>query len=100
MVDRKQVLEALKNVYDPEIPIDIVNLGLIYGVDVNEDTGVVHVRMTLTAPGCPLTNLILADVKNTVKGLEGVKDVELELVFDPPWSPDMISEDAKKHLGF
>ncbi|MCD6420246.1 MAG: metal-sulfur cluster assembly factor [Synergistetes bacterium] len=100
MVNKEQVLEALKNVYDPEIPIDIVNLGLIYGVDVNEDAGVVHVRMTLTTPGCPLTNLILADVKNTVKGLEGVKDVELELVFDPPWSPDMISEDAKKHLGF
>ncbi len=100
MVSKEQVLDALRNVYDPEIPINIVDLGLIYGVSLREDTGVVHIKMTLTAPGCPLTNLILADVKNTVKSLDGVNDVELELVFDPPWTPDMISGDAKKRLGF
>ena len=96
-VTKEAVLEQLKQVYDPEIPINIVDLGLIYDVQVND--GKVYVQMTLTAPGCGIGPYIAQQAEWAVSELEGVEDVEVEMVFDPPWSPDMISEDAKKMLG-
>jgi FeS assembly SUF system protein len=99
MIKKEDVLNALRDVYDPEIPVNIVALGLIYEINIDENQGTVKVKMTLTAPGCPIANYILNDVETVVKSLEGVKQVEIELTYDPPWSPDMISEDAKKELG-
>ena len=97
MVTKEEILEALKEVYDPEIPVDIVNLGLVY--DVKIDDGKVKILMTLTAVGCPVGPLIVDMVKLRLLKLEGVKEVEVELTFDPPWTPDRMSEDAKKKLG-
>jgi len=97
MVTKEEILEALKEVYDPEIPVDIVNLGLIY--DVNIEDGKVKILMTLTAIGCPVGPLIVDMVKLRLLKLEEVNEVEVELTFDPPWTPDRMSEDAKKKLG-
>ena len=97
MVTKEEILEALKEVYDPEIPVDIVNLGLIY--DVNIEDGKVKILMTLTAIGCPVGPLIVDMVKLRLLKLEGVKEVEVELTYDPPWTPDKMSEEAKKKLG-
>lgn len=95
----EQVIEVLKSCYDPEIPINIVDLGLIYDVKVSEK-GDVHVKMTLTAPGCPIAYYLIEQVKNSIKnGVEGVRDVDVELVFDPPWTPNRMSDEAKKLLG-
>ena len=91
------VVEALKNVYDPEIPINVVDLGLIY--DVQLEQGNVYVQMTLTAPGCGMGPMIAQQAEWAIAELEGVEDVQVEMVFDPPWSPDLISEDGKKLLG-
>jgi len=96
LVTREEVIEALKKVYDPEIPINIVDLGLVYKVDIMRD--VVHIDMTLTAPGCPLAFYIVSLVKDAVKKISGVKDVEVRLVWDPPWSLDMATEEGKKKL--
>ncbi|MGB9694369.1 MAG: metal-sulfur cluster assembly factor [Caldisericaceae bacterium] len=100
MVSKEEVLSALKNVYDPEIPVNIVDLGLIYKLDIDEESGTVNVLMTLTAPGCPMGNYILSDAEVVLKSVDGVKDVKIELTYDPPWSPDMMSEEAKKELGY
>jgi len=100
MVTKERILAALKNVYDPEIPVNIVDLGLIYNVDIDNDRGIVNIKMTLTAPGCPMGNYILSDVEMVLRSLENVKDVKIELTYDPPWSPDMMSSDAKKNLGY
>ncbi|MCD6168873.1 MAG: DUF59 domain-containing protein [Caldisericia bacterium] len=97
MVTKEEILEALKEVYDPEIPVDIVNLGLVY--DVKIDDGKVKILMTLTAVGCPVGPLIVDMVKLRLLKLEGVKEVEVELTYDPPWTPDKMSEEAKKKLG-
>jgi len=97
MVTKEEILEALKEVYDPEIPVDIVNLGLIY--DVKIEDGKVKILMTLTAIGCPVGPLIVDMVKLRLLKLEEVNEVEVELTFDPPWTPDRMSEDAKKKLG-
>jgi FeS assembly SUF system protein len=99
MVSKEEILNALKNVYDPEIPVNIVDLGLIYGINIDEELGIVKIKMTLTAPGCPIGNYITSDTENVVRSLEGVKDVQIELTYDPPWSPDMMTEEAKKDLG-
>lgn len=93
----EQVMTALKNCYDPEIPINIVDLGLIYDVKVHE--GVVHVKMTLTAQGCPAHSMISENVKQEVLKLGGVKDAEVEVVWDPPWTPERMSDFAKRQLG-
>ena len=93
-----RIVEALKNVYDPEIPVNIYDLGLIYDVRVDDDHSVT-VTMTLTAPNCPLADVILLDVQENVKAVEGVKNVDIQLVFDPPWSKDMMSEEAMLELG-
>lgn len=99
MITKDDVMDALRQCYDPEIPnINIVDLGLIYDIQVNNDK--VEVKMTLTAPGCPMHSYMSQDAKQKVSNLTGVKDVNVEVVWDPQWNPDMMSEDAKRKLGF
>ena len=94
-----QVIEALQTVFDPEIPVNIYDLGLIYGLDVDEARGSVHIRLTLTAPGCPVAQTFPDVVGSTVDAVPGVNEVEVELVWEPPWSKDMMSEAARLQLG-
>lgn len=98
MVTKEEVLKALSNVYDPEIPVNVVDLGLIYDVKVEGES--VYVKMTLTAPGCPMHSIIAMQVKEAVQSLQGVKDVKVEVVWDPPWTPDRMSKKAKEVLGW
>jgi len=98
MVEKEEVIKALKNCYDPEIPINIVDLGLIYDVQILDDK--VHVKMTLTAPGCPMHSFIAQDVKQQLEKIKGVKEAFVEIVWEPPWTPDRMSQEAKKQLGF
>ena len=97
-ITEEMILEKLKEVIDPEIGIDVVNLGLIYEVKVNPNN-TVYVKMTMTTPGCPLTMWILRAVEDKILEIPGVKDAEIELTFDPPWTPDRISPEYKKKLG-
>ncbi|MCH7642904.1 MAG: DUF59 domain-containing protein [Chloroflexi bacterium] len=94
---KEMVLEALKEVYDPEIPVNIVDLGLIYDVEVED--GEVAVEMTLTAQGCGMGPYIAQQAEWRIAELEGVEDVEVEMVWDPPWSPELITDDGKRLLG-
>lgn len=98
MVEKEEVMKALKNCYDPEIPINIVDLGLIYDVQIRDDK--VQVKMTLTAPGCPMHSFIAQDVKQQLEKINGVKEAVVEIVWEPPWTPDRMSQEAKKQLGF
>ena len=91
------VYGVMKNVYDPEIPVNVVDLGLVYNVEVDE--GNVSVTMTLTAPGCGMGPMIAQQAEWAISEMDGVDDVEVEMVFDPPWTPDLITEDGKKLLG-
>lgn len=93
------IVSALKTVYDPEIPADIYELGLIYKIDI-EDDRTVKIQMTLTAPGCPVAGEMPGWVENAVGAVEGVSGVEVEMVFDPPWTPDRMSEEAQIALGW
>jgi metal-sulfur cluster biosynthetic enzyme len=93
-----EVTEALTNVIDPELGLDFVELGLIYGVEV--DAGHVHVTFTLTSPGCPIGPQVNEQIEEFVSEIEGVESVESTMVFSPPWSPDKMSEEAKFALGF
>lgn len=95
---RDRVIDAIKTIFDPEIPVNIYDLGLIYKVDVAEDNKI-FVEMTLTSPGCPVAQSLPLSVSDTIREVEGVTDVKLELVWDPPWSTDMMSEAAKLQLG-
>jgi FeS assembly SUF system protein len=95
----ESIVEMLKTVYDPEIPVNIYDLGLIYGVEVDEDKHVL-ITMTLTAPACPVADFIIEDVRMKIESVKGVKSVKVELVFDPEWHKDMMSEEAKLELGF
>lgn len=97
MVTKEDVVKILKKCYDPEIPINLIDLGMIYGLNVGE--GKVNIKMTLTTPFCPLASTIIEDVKKKVAKIKGVKKVNIELVFDPPWSPDRMSEKARKKMG-
>jgi metal-sulfur cluster biosynthetic enzyme len=97
-VQKAEVFDALKQVYDPEIPADIVNLGLVYEVLVDDDR--VVVKMTTTAPGCPVGNYIVAQAKQAIERLEGVKEIDIELVYDPPWQESMITEEGRRMLGW
>jgi metal-sulfur cluster biosynthetic enzyme len=97
MVDEAAVKKALRNVKDPELNLDLVVLGLIYGVEVNGDH--VHVTMSLTTPMCPAVDQILADAKREVEGLEGVDHADIELTFDPPWSPEKMDPLIRASLG-
>jgi len=96
---RDKVEETLRTVYDPEIPVNIFDLGLVYEVKIG-DRGEVQITMTLTAPACPAAGEIIHDVQQKVETLEGVLDCHVQLTFDPPWTKDMMSEEAKLELGF
>ena len=96
-VSVEDVFETLKSVYDPEIPVNVVDLGLVYDVQVNDND--VYVQMTLTFPGCGMGPYIAQQAEWAIQDLEGVEEVEIEMVFEPPWSPDLISEEARAQLG-
>ena len=93
------IVLALKTVYDPEIPADIYELGLIYKIDIEDDRSV-KIDMTLTAPGCPVAGEMPGWVQNAVSTVEGISDVDVNMVFDPPWSPDRMSEEAQVAVGW
>ncbi|MDD6123053.1 MAG: iron-sulfur cluster assembly protein [Bacteroidales bacterium] len=95
----ERIVEVLKTVYDPEIPVDIYNLGLIYRIELHDD-GTLDVDMTLTAPNCPAADFIVEDVRIKLDGVPGVTEAKVNLVFDPEWDKDMMSEEAKLELGF
>jgi FeS assembly SUF system protein len=97
-VSRQLVVEALSSVYDPEIPVNIYELGLIYGLDI-DDKGAVAITMTLTAPGCPVADILPGEVEEKVRAVPGVTEAKVELVWDPPWTPDRMSEAARLELG-
>ena len=94
----ESIVKTLKSIYDPEIPVDIYELGLIYDVMVNTDDEV-KILMTLTSPNCPVAESLPKEVEDKVRKIEGIKDVEVEITFDPPWSKDLMSEEAKLELG-
>lgn len=94
----KDITYTLKNIYDPEIPVNIYDLGLVYEIDVEPD-GTANIRMTLTAPNCPMADMLVEDVETQVRKVKGVTDLNLTLTFDPPWSRDMMSEEALLELG-
>jgi len=94
-----KIIAQLKEIFDPEIPVDIFELGLIYEVRIKED-GLVDIDMTLTSPNCPVAESLPVDVKNKVEVLEDVEDCTVTIVFDPPWDKDMMSEEAQLELGF
>ena len=96
---QEEILVMLRTVYDPEIPVNIFDLGLIYDVDIDEGNNVI-IEMTLTSPNCPAVDFILSDVKMKVESVEAVNDVAIDLVFDPPWDRSMMSEEAMLELGF
>ena len=95
----ERVVEILKTVYDPEIPVDIYSLGLIYRIELHDD-GTLDVDMTLTAPNCPAADFIVEDVRIKLDGITGIKEAHVDLVFEPEWDKDMMSEEAKLELGF
>ena len=96
---RERVIEQIKTCYDPEIPVNIWELGLSYDVDVH-DGSEVHVRMTLTSPMCPVAEILPPEVEAKIRHVEGVGNVKLDLVWEPPWNPEMMSEAARLELGF
>lgn len=98
-VTQSTVISVLKTVHDPEIPVDIYELGLIYEVKITED-GFVHIEMTLTSPNCPVAESLPAEVEEKVGNIDGATGAKVNIVFDPPWSQDMMSEEAKLELGF
>lgn len=93
------VVEVLKTIYDPEIPVDVFELGLIYEVKIDEDKNV-EIEMTLTSPNCPVAESMPKEVEDKIAAIEGVKSAKVNIVFDPPWDKDMMSEEAKLELGF
>ncbi len=95
----EKIIAAMQDVFDPEIPVNIYDLGLIYEVDVNE-TNDVKIMMTLTAPNCPVADTLPLEVRDKVAEIEGVNSADVEITFDPPWDKDMMSEEAKLDLGF
>lgn len=99
LATEEKVIEMLKTVYDPEIPVNIYDLGLIYKIDLTDEFNL-NVDMTLTAPNCPAADFIVEDVRQKLEGIEQVKAVEVNLVFEPEWDKDMMTEEAKMELGF
>lgn len=96
----EQIVKMLRTVYDPEIPVNIYDLGLIYNVDIQDEGAKVVITMTLTAPNCPAADFILQDVQIKVESIKGVKRCDIKLTFDPPWDSSMMSEEAQLELGF
>ena len=97
---QERVIDVLKTVYDPETPVNIYDLGLIYRIELNEDNTELSVDMTLTAPNCPAADFIVEDVRQKLEVISGLKKVEVNLVFEPEWDKNMMSEEAKMELGF
>ena len=95
----EKIVKELKQVFDPEIPVDVYELGLIYDVFINEDNEV-KILMTLTSPNCPVAESLPKEVEDKVKSIDDVKDAEVEITFDPPWTKDLMSDEAKLELGF
>lgn len=95
----ERVVDACKTVYDPEIPVNIFDLGLVYTIDI-DDSAMVNIAMTLTAPGCPVAGEMPGWVRDAVAGVEGVRDVDVEMTFNPQWGMDMMSDEARLELGF
>ncbi|MDC1063234.1 SUF system Fe-S cluster assembly protein [Flavobacteriales bacterium] len=93
-----KIIKAISTIYDPEIPVNIYELGLIYDVEISEDNDV-RIEMTLTSPNCPVAESLPVDVENKVKEIDGLENVKVNIVFDPPWTKDMMSEEAKLELG-
>ena len=96
---KDKIVRAIKSVFDPEIPVDVYELGLIYDIQINSGNNV-HILMTLTSPNCPAAETIPADVKNRVEMIKEINEVEVEITFDPPYSQELMSEEAKLELGF
>ena len=96
---KDDIFEGLKNVYDPEIGVNVVDLGLVYDADITQESGDVLVTMTLTSLGCPLGPVIVQEVNNALRDLPGIGGTDVKIVWSPPWSPDMMSEEAKDELG-
>tara|TARA_B100001029_G_C14984835_1_gene408340 strand:+ start:770 stop:1090 length:321 start_codon:yes stop_codon:yes gene_type:complete len=96
---KDKIVRAIKTVFDPEIPVDVYELGLIYDIQINSSNDV-HILMTLTSPNCPAADTIPADVKNRVEMIKEINEVEVEITFDPPYSQELMSEEAKLELGF
>mgnify|MGYP001367375666 FL=1 len=94
-----KIVEKIKTIYDPEIPVDIYELGLIYDVFVNEKSDV-RILMTLTSPNCPVAETLPMEVEEKIRSIDEVRNAEVEITFDPPWTQDMMSEEAKLELGF
>ncbi len=97
---QERIIDVLKTVYDPEIPVNIYDLGLIYRIELNEDNTELSVDMTLTAPNCPAADFILEDVRQKLEAITGLQKVEVNLVFEPEWDKNMMSEEAKMEMGF
>ncbi len=97
---QERVIEILKTVYDPEIPVNVYDLGLIYRIELSDDGSALDVDMTLTAPNCPAADFIVEDVRQKLEAVEGISKVNVQLVFEPEWNKDMMSEEAKMELGF
>jgi FeS assembly SUF system protein len=97
---KQKIVEAVREIYDPEIPVNVYDLGLIYNIELDEDSGHVGVLMTLTAPNCPAAGVLPGQVEDAVQMVDGVESVNLELTFRPPFKPDMMSEEAQLELGF
>lgn len=93
------IIEKLKDVYDPEIPVNIYDLGLIYNVDIDESNKA-SIIMTLTAPGCPVADMLVEDVRQAALSVENIETADVDLIFDPPWDKSMMSEEARLELGF
>nr|MDO8098181.1 iron-sulfur cluster assembly protein [Candidatus Njordarchaeota archaeon] len=98
MATKEDVMKVLQSIYDPEIPVNIVDLGLIYNVSVDKNNNV-NIKMTCTTPYCPMNRYLQQEVTDKTKGIKGVKDVKVEMVFDPPWTPDRIAPSARKEMG-
>lgn len=99
VISEAEVIDALRECYDPEIPVNIVDLGLVYNVDIDNEAGNVEITMTLTALGCPMAGEVIDEVEGRVGEVENVKSCKVNMTFDPPWSPDRMTEDAKWELG-
>ena len=95
----EKIVKMLRTVYDPEIPVNVYDLGLIYSIEVDDEKNV-HIEMTLTAPNCPAADFIIEDVRMKVESIDDVKSVDIQLVFEPEWDKDMMSEETKLELGF
>ena len=95
----EKIVKMLRTVYDPEIPVNVYDLGLIYSIEVDEEKNV-HIEMTLAAPNCPAADFIVEDVRMKIESIDDVKSVDIQLVFEPEWDKDMMSEEAKLELGF